>query len=178
MTEGSWMWKWTHDDEYKFGNLQKVFRNAPILQHLDPQTLIVLKRDGTWFKIAGIFNLYTIFWILCAVNFFFGHCISAEQYYYMYDLELLVIVERITQWRHCLEGAKQKTLIPWSRVNWKYVRISIVLFRRQAWWHFTLLFSVSMKSVFALHVYQCQLPVHWIYNPEYLESMPQVSCKY
>jgi hypothetical protein len=55
-TQSTWKWEWTPDAELAFRKLKKAFTEAPILQHFNPQKLIILQTDESGFAIAGILN--------------------------------------------------------------------------------------------------------------------------
>jgi len=69
-TQRSRKWEWTRDAELTIQKLKKAFTEAPILQHFNPQKLIILQTDASGFAIAGILNQSDGFRILRPVNFY------------------------------------------------------------------------------------------------------------
>ena len=103
-------WEWTADAHAAFQKLKRVFTEAPILQHFDPEKPITLQTDASGFAIAGIMNQYDGFGVLRPVAFYSRKCNSAEQNYDTHDRKLLAIVESFKHWRHYLKGARHKIL--------------------------------------------------------------------
>jgi len=133
-TQGSRKGEWPWDAELAFRKLKKPITEAPILQHCNPQTPIILQTDASGFAIAGILNQYYGFGIFRPFNFYSRKCSPAEQNCDTYDRDLLAIVETMKQWRHYLEGTNPKVLIQCDHNNREYFQTSTVLSRRQARW--------------------------------------------
>jgi hypothetical protein len=133
-TQGSRKWEWTRDAELTSRKLKKAFPEAPILQHFNPQTWIILQADGCGFTITGILNRYDGLGMRRPVNFYSRKCSAAEQNYNTYDRERLAIVETMKQWRHYHVGANHKVLIQCDHTNLKYFQTCKVLSRKQARW--------------------------------------------
>jgi len=127
-----WEWKW--EAELAFRKLEKVFTDAPILQHFDQAKPTHLQTDASGFSIAGILNQNDGFVTLRPVNFYSRKCCPAEKNDDTYDRELLAIEETMKQWQHHLEGANHKVLIQCDHKNLEYFQTSKVLFWRQARW--------------------------------------------
>jgi len=131
---GKVRWERTRQAELAFRKLKRTVTEAPILQHFDPVTLIILQTDASGFAIAGILNQVDVSGVLRPVNFYSRKCSAAEQNYDTYDRELWAIVEILKQWRHCLEGANHKILIRCDHKTLEYFQTSKVLSRRQVRW--------------------------------------------
>ena len=135
-TEGKW--EWTRDADRGFQKLKRLFSDAPLMQHFDPQKPIIFHRDASGYAIAGILNQYDGFGTLHPVSFYSRKCTPAEQNYDTYDRELLAIVESFRNWRHYLEGAKYPILVRCDHKNLEYFTTTKMLSRRQARWSETL----------------------------------------
>jgi len=118
----------------RFSQVKKGLYWRTILQHFDPQKLIILQTDASGFLIACILQPFDAFGILQPVNFYSRKCCAAKDNYDTYNQELLVIVATIKQWRHYLEGANHKILVQCDHKNLKYFQTSKVFSRRQARW--------------------------------------------
>ncbi len=118
-----------------FIHLQKVFTEALILRHFDPEYHIRIETDASGYAIGEIFSQMTLDhsdrlssdhvnhenlnpisskfeigqWHPKA--FFSRKMIPAETRYKTYDQELLAIVEAFKTWRHYLEGCKYEVLV-------------------------------------------------------------------
>jgi hypothetical protein len=133
-TQGSQQWERSRDAELAFRKRKKAFTEAPILQHINPQTPSILQTDASGFAIAAILNQYDGFGILRPVNCYSRKCSSTEQNYDTYDRDLMAIVETMKHWSHYLEGANHKVLIQCDHKNLEYFHTSKVLSRRHARW--------------------------------------------
>jgi hypothetical protein len=78
-----------------FCKLTRTFTEAPILQHFNPATLIILQTDMSGMALAGIPNQYDVFGVLSPVNFYSPKCSPAEQNYDTYERELLAMVDTL-----------------------------------------------------------------------------------
>jgi len=107
---------------------------APILHQFSPQKPIILQTDESGFANPPFLNAYNGYVILGPVNFYSRKCSPAEQNYDSHDLEFFAIVETKKQWRHYLEGANHKLLIPRNNKNLEYIQYSKVLSQGQARW--------------------------------------------
>jgi len=84
--------EWTRKAELSFWKLKKAFTAAPIHQHINPATPIVLQTDASGISIAGILNHYDGFSFLRPVIFYSRKCSPAEHNCNTYNRELLAIV--------------------------------------------------------------------------------------
>jgi len=132
--QGSQMWEWTRDAESGFWKFKKASTEEPILQHLNPQTLIIQLADARSFARDTMHNQYNGFGISHPVNFYSWTCSPTKQNYDTHDRQLLANVEIMKQSRHYVEGANYKVLIQCDQKDLEYFQTSKELSRRQARW--------------------------------------------
>ena len=117
-----------------FKLLRQAFLEAPILRHFDPTRRIRVETDASDKAIGGI---------LCQpddeghwhpVAYFSRKMIPAECHYEVHDKELLAIVFAFKQWRHYLEGAREKVLVLTDHRNLSRFMTTTKLSPRQVRW--------------------------------------------
>jgi hypothetical protein len=91
-------YQWNDKCETAFQILKKAFTEAPVLQHYDPEDMIVLESDASDYAIAGILSQYDKEGFLRPGAFYGRTMIAAELNYDIYDKELLAIVECFRLW--------------------------------------------------------------------------------
>jgi hypothetical protein len=125
---------WTDKCENAFQILKKVFTEAPVLRHYNPEDMIVLESDASNYAIAGILSQYDKEGVLRPVAFYGRTMIATELNYNIYDKELLAIVECFQLWRHYLEGSKYTIQVFTDHNNLQYFTTTKQLSHRQARW--------------------------------------------
>ncbi len=99
---------WTGGAKQAFQMLKDCFKDAPLLQHFDPEKPIRLETDASGFGISGVLSQpcdpqsERIVWK--PVAFYSRKLSPAERNYITGDSEMLAIVAAFGEWRHYLES--------------------------------------------------------------------------
>jgi hypothetical protein len=128
------IYEWTDACENSLQVLKQAFTEAPVLQHYDPEDLIVLECDASDYAIAGIISQYNENDKLRLIAFYGQTMISAELNCDIYDKELLAIVKCFQLWRQYLEGAKHTIQVFTNHNNLQYFTTMKQLSWHQARW--------------------------------------------
>ncbi len=126
---------WSQDAEIAFQLLKKLFTQAPVLLHPDPQKQFVVEVDASESGVGAFLSQRC-----SATNklhpcaFFSRRLSSAEQNYDVGNRELLAVVLALQEWRHWLEGSSHPFLVWTDHKNLAYLRTAKRLNSRQARW--------------------------------------------
>ncbi|RMZ74716.1 hypothetical protein DV738_g5685, partial [Chaetothyriales sp. CBS 135597] len=122
-----------------FNELKRVFINAPLLRHYDPDAPVTLETDASGFAISAVISQQAAdggstgaHWH--PVAFFSRKLKEAEQNYETHDAELLAIVEGFRQFRYYLEGSPHPVRVRTDHQNLCYFMTTKELNGRQARW--------------------------------------------
>ncbi|XDV29403.1 hypothetical protein PO909_032537 [Leuciscus waleckii] len=126
---------WTPAANQAFQSLKDSFTRAPLLIHPDPNKLFVVEVDASTTGVGAVqskqqgnpAHLYP-----CA--FFSKKLSPAEINYDIGNRELLAIKLTLEEWRHWLEGAKERFTVLTDQKNLQYLRDAKRLNPRQARW--------------------------------------------
>ena len=124
---------WTKWAQEAFDTLKKLFTNASILKHFDPDLPITLHTDSSGAAISGIISQPHND-VLHPVAFWSRKYLPAECNYDIHDREMLAIIESMKHWRHYFEGAKYPIQIYSDHKNLEIFMTTKILNRRQARW--------------------------------------------
>jgi hypothetical protein len=125
----------TQEARDAFEKLKKLFCNAPLLRHFDPELPIRVEPDASGFALAAILTqLQKDDSQWHPVAYWSRKMIPAETRYETYDGELLSIVEAFKHWRHYLEGSRYPITVLSDHANLRYFMTTKELNRRQARW--------------------------------------------
>jgi RNase H-like domain found in reverse transcriptase len=95
---------WQEPQQRAFEYLIDRFTTAHILRHYDPKIPIRLEMDASQWALAGVLSQrFDDGWhpiAFCSRKFN-----GAEQYYPIYDKEMMAVVFSFDHWRHYLDGA-------------------------------------------------------------------------
>lgn len=127
-------YEWSMAASQAFEKLKKIITSAPVLvfptdngqfrleadasNYATGAILSQLQSDGKWHPVAFMSKSFT----------------DAERNYEIYDKELCAIIRALEEWRHFLEGAKEKVQIFTDHRNLGYFQTAQNLNRRQARW--------------------------------------------
>lgn len=129
---------WTTDglEQRVFENLKKVFTNAPILTHFDPDKEIWLEIDTSDYVVAAILSQRGEDGELHPVAFLSKKMSPQECNYEIYDKEPLAIVRAFEEWHPELAGTPVEDPIKvlTDHKNLEYFMTTKQLNRRQARW--------------------------------------------
>ena len=115
-----------------FESLQKAFKSAPILAHVDPEKPFITEVDASDFALGSILSQQGDDEKLHLVDFYSRKFDVAKINYEIHDKELLRIVDFFTQWKHYLEGFPPQITVFIDHKNLAYFQNSRVLNPRQA----------------------------------------------
>ena len=106
LTKKAEPWQWTQPEEAAFQALKSVVTSAPILILPEKNTHFQLETDTSGYVTGVILSQ------LCdnekwhPIGIMSKSLSPAEHNYTIYDKELLLVIHRLEQWRHILEGTK------------------------------------------------------------------------
>ena len=124
---------WTKWAQQAFDTLKKLFTEAPILKHFDPDLPIILHTDSSGTAISEIIS-QSHNDILHPIAFWSRKCLPVECNYDIHDREMLAIIESMKHWRHYFEDAKYPIQIYSDHKNLETFMTTKILNRRQARW--------------------------------------------
>src|ERR1700677_3166518 len=127
-------WKWGEDEELAFNDLKECFTSEPILHYPDLSKPLRVEADSSGFATGGVLSVLEDDqkWYPCA--FISKSLNEVERNYEIYDREMLSIMRCLEDWRHYLEGAKERFEILSDHKNLQYFLTSKKLNRQQARW--------------------------------------------
>ena len=128
---------WTPEAQEAFEELKRRFMSAPLLVHYDPERRSRVEADASGEAIGGILTQEYIVndrSVWHPIAFYSAKMLPAETRYTTGDQEMLAIVRSFKEWRHYLEGAKEKTLVLSDHETLNSFMGTKALSRRQARW--------------------------------------------
>jgi len=138
-------WTWITDCQAAFDNLKEAFTTAPILEHRDPESPMILETDASDCALAAILSTRSNSEVR-PITFHLKAFSAAEINYDVHNKELLAIVEAFKKWRHYLEGVAIPVEVYMDHKNLTYFLETKTLSRRLArWLEFLSQFNLSIK---------------------------------
>ena len=124
---------WSAECQRAFDELKKHFTSAPILRHFDPDLPCIVECDASDFVIGAILS-QEVNGRLHPIAFHSRKMNKHEINYEIHDRELLAITSAFKEWRHYLEGARQKINVYTDQRGLEWFANNKPLNRRQARW--------------------------------------------
>ena len=103
-----------------FEALKEAFTSAPILQHFDYESAIVVETDASKYVSAGVLSQPIDNGVLRPVAFFSMKHSPAKCNYEIYDKELLAIMRSFEEWQPHLIGDAQPIRVLLDHKNLEY----------------------------------------------------------
>jgi len=135
LTKKDCTWNWDIEQQNAFEALKKTFTTASVLRIPNDEDPFKLSTDASDFTTEAVLSqkdMQTNLWH--PVAFFSKSLDVHERNYEIYDKELLVVIRRLEEYRHHLEGHPHKVEIWSDYQNLTFFRTAQKLTRRQARW--------------------------------------------
>jgi len=98
-------WDWTERQEKAFKELKEQFTKEPVLVAPDLDKKMRMEVDALDYATGGVLSMECEDKLWRPVAFLSKLLNEMERNYEIYDKEMLVIIRRLENWRHLLEGA-------------------------------------------------------------------------
>src|SRR5258706_12463783 len=127
-------WNWNEACTNAFEGLKKLFTEAPILAHFDPDRPKIIKTDASDLAIGGILSQLEPDVKWHPIAFISRKFQAAEVNYDVHDKEMVAIIYCFKEWRHFLIGCPHKIVVYTDHKNLEYFNSTKILNQRQARW--------------------------------------------
>jgi hypothetical protein len=128
-------WSWGPDQQVAFDELRRRITSTPILSFAQDEKPFRLEADSSDYATGAVLSQQSDSdgkWH--PVAFYSKSLNAVERNYEIHDKEMLAIIRALEEWRHFLEGARQKFEIWTDHKNLEYFMSAKKLNRRQARW--------------------------------------------
>ena len=147
LTKKDVKWSWGAEEQKAFDGIKMAVTSAPILRFPDDDEPFHIEADSSDFATGAVLsqrskedgNYHP-------VAYYSKSLTAVERNYEIHDKEMLAIIRALEEWRHFLEGARQRFDIWTDHKNLEYFTTAKRLNRRQARWSLYL-----SRFDFALH---------------------------
>lgn len=133
LTHKNALFRWTDECEQAFVRLKKMFTEAPILVHFNPDRETIVEADSSGWAIGGTLMQLQDTGIFHPCAFFSKKNSPAECNYEIYDKEMLAIVRCLEEWDADLRSVKEFQ-IRTDHKNLEYFMTARKLTERQIRW--------------------------------------------
>jgi len=141
-------WDWTEKQKEVFRELKERFTKEPVLVVQDLDKKMRMEVDVLDYATEGVLSMECEDRRWRPVAFLSKSLNEIERNYEIHDKEILVIIRRLENWRHLLEGICFKFEIWTDHKNLKYFMKAQNLNHRQACWALYLSrFNFTLKHV-------------------------------
>ena len=124
---------WTKECELAFVNMKIQVTSAPILTLATDEGQFKIEADASNYTSGAVLLQYQkSSWHL--IGFYLKGFSPAEKNYEIHDKEMLVIICALDEWRHIVQGSKDKIKMWTDHKNLKYFLSAQQLNRHQAHW--------------------------------------------
>jgi hypothetical protein len=128
-------WNWGSEQQTAFDELRRRITSTPILSFAQDDKPFRLEADSSDYATGAVLSQQTDSdgkWH--PVAFYSKSLNAVERNYEIHDKEMLAIIRALEEWRHFLEGARQKFEVWTDHKNLEYFMTAKKLNRRQARW--------------------------------------------
>ena len=141
-------WDWTEKQEKAFRKLKEKFTKEPVLAVPDLDKKMRMEVDMLNYMMGGVLSMEGKNGLWRPVAFFSKSLNKTEKNYEIHDKKMLVIIRRLENWRHLLEGTHFKFKIWTDHKNLEYFMKIQKFNQRQAQWALYLSrFDFTLKHV-------------------------------
>jgi hypothetical protein len=113
-------WIWGNNKQNAFDTLKRRITEEPILRQLQMDKQFELEVDASGYAIGAVLMQCQEDGKRHPVGFYSATLNDAEQNYDIYDLELLVVVKSLENWRTYLAGSPHKVIVFTDHMNLQY----------------------------------------------------------
>jgi hypothetical protein len=133
LTKKDQKWSWAEAEQGAFDKIKNRITSSPILRFADNSKAFRIEADSSDYATGGVLSQQSsddLKWHHIA---FYSKSLNAvERNYDIHDKEMLAVMRALEEWRHFLEGAKQKVEIWTDHKNLEYFMTAKKLNHRQA----------------------------------------------
>lgn len=127
-------WKWDTEQQQAFDELKRRVTSSPILRFPNEDKAFRVEADSSDYATGAVLSQLADDDKWHPVAFLSKSLSEVERNYEIHDKEMLAIIRALEEWRHHLEGAKQRFEILTDHKNLEYFMTAKKLNRRQARW--------------------------------------------
>jgi len=125
---------WESEQQLAFETMITAVTTAPALRHFDHKREVIIETDASDYVSAGVSSQRDDEGVLHPVAYFSKKHSAAECNYYIYDKELMAIIEELEEWRPECEGAAYPLQLITDHKNHEYFMTKKLLNQRRAQW--------------------------------------------
>jgi hypothetical protein len=126
--------QWTEECQNAFDDLKQMFTEGPVLRMPEPIRAFQIEADTSKFASRAVLTQEDSNGARHPIAFISKTFNNTEQWYEIYDRELLAIMQALREWRHYLHGNPHPTTIYSDHRNLQYFREPHKLKDRQQRW--------------------------------------------
>jgi len=120
---------WEAEQQLAFEMMVTAFTTAPVLRHFDHDREMIIQRDASYYKSAGVLSQYDDVGVLHPVSYFSKKHSPTECNYDIYDKELIPIIKVLEEWRPECKGATYPLKLITDHINLEYFMTKMLLNR-------------------------------------------------
>jgi hypothetical protein len=133
LTKKDQKWKWEKAEQRAFDEIKTHVTSSPILCFTDDSKAFCIEADSSNFATSAVLSQQStdnLKWH--PIAFYSKSLNTVKQNYEIHNKEMLAVMRALEEWRHFLEGAKQRVEIWMDHKNLEYFMTTKKLNRRQA----------------------------------------------
>jgi hypothetical protein len=133
LTKQDQKWNWAATEQGAFDEIKNRITSSPILCFADDSKVFRIEADSSDYATGGVLSQQSSDDLKWHPIAFYSKSLNAiECNYNIHDKEMLAVMRALEEWRHFLEGAKQKVKIWTDHKNLEYFMTAKKLNHRQA----------------------------------------------
>jgi hypothetical protein len=135
LTKTDRKWSWAEAEQEALDKIKNQITSSPILHFADDSKAFWIEADSSDYTTGGVLSQQSSDDLKWHPIAFYSKLLNAvECNYDIHNKEMLAVMRALEEWRHFLEGAKEKVEIWTDHKNLEYFMTAKKLNHRQAQW--------------------------------------------